>query len=125
MTAGRSVYVASKLLPHGYNYIVFCGYATEGSLAWKIKQKRSKSVAIDGKTVICRCNVANLTSFSSHMQHNDLLNYYSEGNFDKIALVHGEFKDKCEFARELQEKIRKKNKTGRVISVNSSTEILL
>ena len=125
MTAGRSVYLASKLLPHGYNYIVFCGYSTEGSLAWKIKQKRSKSVAIDGKTVICRSNVANLTSFSSHMQHNDLLNYYSEGNFDKIALVHGEFKDKCEFARELQEKIRKKNKTGRVISVNSSTEILL
>ncbi len=125
MTAGRSIYVASKLLPHSYNHIMFCGYAAEGSLAWKIKQKKTKTVSIEGKPISCRCNVTNLVSFSSHMQHDDLLNYYSNGIFDKIALVHGEFKDKCIFAKELQNEVSKKNRTGKVICVNSSTEILL
>ena len=125
MTAGRSTYVASKLLPNADNHILFCGYSTEGSLAWKIKQKKFKTVSIDGKQIPCRCGITALNSFSSHMQHDDLLRYYSNYIFDKIALVHGEFKGKCIFAKELQEEISKKNKTGKVICVNTSTEILL
>ena len=73
----------------------------------------------------CKCQVVNLLSFSSHMQREDLLNYYSDGNFDKIAVVHSEFKSKVTFCSELQERISKKNKTGKVICVNKSTEILL
>lgn len=125
MTAGRSTYVASKLLPSIHNHILFCGYSPEGTLAWKIKQKKNKSVAIDGKQIPCRCNITVLNSFTSHMQHNELLKYYSDYNFDKIALVHGEFKGKCAFGKELQNEISNKNKTGKVICVNASTEILL
>lgn len=125
MTAGRSTYVASKLLPSPQNHILFCGYSSEGTLAWKIKQGKNKSVSIDGKQIPCRCNVTSLNSFTSHMQHNELLKYYSDYNFDKIALVHGEFKGKCIFGKELQEEISNKNKTGKVICVNASTEILL
>lgn len=62
---------------------------------------------------------------SSHMQYEHLLKYYSEYKFDKIALVHGNFKDKCAFAKTLQDEISKKNNTGKVIAVNKSTEILL
>lgn len=125
MTAGRSTYVASKLLPNPHNHILFCGYSAEGTLSWKIRQKKHKTVAIDGKQIPCRCNVTVLNSFTSHMQHDQLLEYYSNYNFDKIALVHGEFDSKCDFSKELQKEISNKNKTGKVICVNSSTEILL
>lgn len=125
MNAGYSVYVASQLLPHAKNNIVFCGYSAEGTLAWKIKQKKTKTITIDGRPVPSRCGVINLTSMSSHMQHDDLLHYYSQYNYDKVALVHGNFKDKCVFAKELENEISKKNRTGKVVSVNKSTEILL
>lgn len=125
LNAGHSVYIASQLLPKAKNQIVFVGYSSEGSLAWKIKQKKTKTINIDGIPVPSRCGVTNLSSMSSHMQYEDLLWYYSSYNFDKIALVHGNFKDKCEFAKVLQSEISKKNRTGKVISVNKSTEILL
>ena len=57
------------------------------------------------------------------------MKYYSGGMgtglYGKIALNHGNFKDKCEFGKELQEEISKRNRTDKVIIVNKSTEILL
>lgn len=125
MNAGHSVYIASQLLPKTKNCILFCGYMAEGSLGAKIKSKNTKTVTIDGKPIPAKCNIISLVSMSSHMQHDELLWYYSTFNFDKIALVHGEFKDKLAFSKELQEEISKKNKTGKVTCVNKSTEILL
>ena len=59
------------------------------------------------------------------MMYEDLLNYYSSYCFDKIAIVHAEFDDKVNFCHELQDEISKKNKCGKVICVNKSTEICL
>ena len=41
LTAGRSVYTASKLMPNQDDFIIMCGYAVEGSLGWKLKQKKT------------------------------------------------------------------------------------
>jgi metallo-beta-lactamase family protein len=125
LQAGRAVYTASKLLPNSNNCIVFCGYSSEQSIATKIKNKKQKTITIDGKSVSCRCQSIVLNSFSSHMQREQLLKYYSDGNFDKIAVVHSSFNEKVDFCKDLQEKLSKKNKTGKVICVNKSTEILL
>ena len=125
LQAGRAVYTASKLLPNSNNCIMFCGYSSEESIATKIKNKKQKTITIDGKSIPCRCQSIILNSFSSHMQREQLLKYYSDGNFDKIAIVHSTFKDKVVFCKELQECLSKKNKTGKVICVNKSTEILL
>lgn len=125
LNAGYSVYIAQKLLPRSKNMILFCGYMTENSLGAKIKSKKTKTVTIDGDSIHARCNVMSLNSFSSHMMHDDLLWYYSSFNFDKIALVHGNFDDKVKFAHELQEEISKKDKSGKVICINKSTEICL
>ena len=53
------------------------------------------------------------------------LDYYSKINTPKIALVHGDFSEKCKFTTELQNKLFSVNKTGKVICVNRSTEILI
>lgn len=125
LQAGRAVYTAGKLLPNSNNCIVFCGYSSEESIATKIKNKKQKTITIDGKSVPCRCQSVVLNSFSSHMQREQLLEYYSNGNFDKMAVVHSSFNDKVIFCKDLQEQLSKKNKTGKVICVSKSTEILL
>ena len=105
------------------------GYSVENTLAWKIKQKKTKTVNINGKAIHSRCKVVNLHSFSSHMQRDDLLKYYSGGfgtsSYDKVVLQHGDMKDRITFGSDLQEAISKRNRTDKVIIANKSTEILL
>lgn len=126
MAAGYSVFAASKILPSSKNLIMLCGYSAEGTLAWKIKQKKTKTINIDGKPIPARCNVMNLTSFSSHMQYPDLLDTLSgkEGQaYDKIALVHGNQKSKITFAEALREECSKRNKNSKIIAVTKGTVI--
>jgi metallo-beta-lactamase family protein len=125
LTAGRSVSWSQKLLGSAKNHFLFCGFAPEGSIADKIKNGLQKHITIDGKAIPNRAYVTNLVSFSSHIQHDAMLDYYSSINCEKIALVHGNFKDKEKFSKELQETIAKQNKTTKVICVNSSTSINL
>lgn len=124
--AGRSREWAKKLLPDAMSHIIFVGFSSENALASKIKNgRKQKSISIDGKSIANRCGITDLHSFSGHMQKNDLLNYFSNIDCEKIALVHGEYKSKCNFAKELQEEISKKNRCGKVIAVNKTTEVLL
>lgn len=125
MVAGRSKFVASKLLPDRDSHIIFVGFSVENSLASKIKSQKTKSLKIDKKVVPCRCGITDLKSFSSHATYENLIETYTSGNFDKIALVHGNFNTKLNFCQELQEELSKRNKTSRVICVNKDTEILL
>lgn len=125
MTAGRVLHWTARLIPNPDNHILFCGFAPENSMAYKIKEGKQKTVRVEGKSVLNRCSVTDLKSFSSHMQRDDLLKYYSDVNCEKVALVHGEFSNKCEFAKVLQEEIFKKNRSSKVVIVNKNTEILL
>ena len=125
LAAGRSVAWTQRLLGSGKNHFLFCGYAPEGSLADKIKKGEQKYITVEGKSIPNKAFVTKLTSFSSHMQHDDLVDYYTSLNCEKIALVHGNFADKEKFCKELQDNIYKNNKTQRVICVNSGTTITL
>ena len=123
--SGHAVYILEKLLPKTKNTIIFCGYSAQGTIAAKIKNGKQKTITVNGVSVPNKANVVNLSSFSSHMPYSKLLWYYSSFDFDKIALVHGNFDDKVEFAKTVEEEKSKKNKSGKVICVNKSTIISL
>jgi len=126
MTAGRSKQWAKVLLPSAKNHILFVGYSSPDSLAGKIKNRSGqKTISIDGKPVPNRCGIVNLLSFSSHIQFNDMLKYYSDINSEKICLVHGEMKGKTKFGEELRNELSRKNKSSKAIIVNKGTELLL
>ena len=124
LVRGRSREWIKTILTEANSHIIFCGYASENSLAGKIKKAtRNKTITIDNKPYRIKCNITDLKSFSSHIQYNQMLDYYTSIQCDKIALVHGEFKAKCEFAKDLEQELSRKNKTTKVIVVNSSTKI--
>lgn len=126
MVSGRSRFYVKSILPDSNAMILFVGFATPGSLAGKIKDgKNQKTITIDGKSYKNNCSIVCLNSFTCHMQHDDLLEYYSDINCEKIALVHGKFNDKIEFCNSLQNIIESKNKTSKVICVNQSTSLLI
>lgn len=126
LTSGRVMNWIKKILPDANSHIIFIGYASETSLAGRIRDERNnKTISVEGKAIKNRAGIVNLFSFSSHIQHDTMLKLYSEANFDKLALVHGNTKEKIKFASELQEEIQKKNNTGKVILPNKGGYVLL
>jgi metallo-beta-lactamase family protein len=105
------------------NTFVFVGYSSEDSLAGIIKNGKKKYIEIDGVSVKNKAKVVNLMSFSSHMQHNEMLKYYSDMNCQEIYLVHGEKSKQYEFAQLLEDRYRGKNKTTKVFVPNMNDTI--
>lgn len=125
LTAGHSVKWVQNILPNENDCILFCGYSTEGSLAWKIKNGNAqKTININGKPYKNKANIISLHSFSGHMNREDLLDYYSSIITEKVYLVHSD-QHKIEFKDDLQQKINEKLKTTKVVAVNKSTKITL
>ena len=124
LNQGRSVLYLKKFLPNAKNSIILCGYMAEGSLGWKIKNLPSqKTITIDNKAYPNRCNIYSLRSFSSHMQYEQLINYYTNlanNGCQNICLVHSD-EGKLEFKNALETNIRRIGKTTKVIAVNKDT----
>lgn len=126
LTAGRSIKWTQSVLPCENDCILFIGYAGEDTLAWKIKHsKEQKTININGKPYKNKCQIVDLRSFSSHMQRDDLINYYKTFNCEKIYLVHSDKNSKLEFKEDLEKALANCCKSTRVIAVNKSTVINL
>ena len=126
LTAGRSVKWVQSILPNENDCILFVGYAGQDTLAGHIKNGSSqKTININGKPYKNKCNLVDLKSYSSHMQHDDLVNYYKSMNCEKIYLVHGDDKARLELKEDLEKTLADCCKSTRVIIVNKGTKISL
>ena len=125
LTAGRSIKWTQNILPHAEDCILFMGYTGEDTLGYKIKhEKDNKTININGKPYKNKAQIVDLKSFSSHMQRQDMINYYKSLNCEKIYLVHGN-SNKIEFKHDLEEAISDCLKSTKVVAVNSGTKISL
>lgn len=120
LTHGRSRAYAKAFLGDSRNVIAFCGFSVDNSLASIIKEGKVKTIRLGGKRVANRCRVVDLHSFTSHSQRDELLNYYSNVDCEKVLLVHGDMEGKREFATDLEKEISKKDKTSKVVCVNKA-----
>lgn len=124
ITAGRSVYWSKSVIQRANDCFLICGFCAPGTLGSKIRDdKTNKTISICGKSYPNRAAIVNLTSFSSHMQHQDLVNYYSSIHCDKILLVHGEEDAKLALKKDVEEAIHKNMRTTKVVAVNKSTKL--
>ena len=126
LQSGRSVRWAMDILPHANDCILFSGYCGENTLGFRIKNcSEQKTITIGGRPCKNRCQIVSVRGQSSHMQRNDLINYYKTINVGKIYLVHGEMDGKVEFAEDLKEALANCSKSIKVCVVNKGTTITL
>ena len=105
--------------------ILFCGYSSENSLASILKDPKTQEITIDKKKYIVRCCVNNLKSLSGHAMYEQLLDYYSSVNCNKIILHHGSKESKETLAKDLKKQLEKECKTTRVVCANNSLKFTL
>ena len=124
---GRSTAYLKHWLQDPNTVILFCGFSgTEGSTGYKIQhQKEYPVIDLDGYKVKNNAKIISLKSFSSHISHEEMLEYYSDMNCNKIYLVHGSQDRKEAFKPILEEEISRKNKTTKVVIPDSETKMYL
>ena len=126
LTAGRSVKWIQSILPNENDCCLFIGYAGIDTLAGKIKHGTDKkTININGKPYKNKCKLVDLHSYSSHIQHDDLVKYYKSINCEKIYLVHGDEQARLELKEDLEDALADCCKSTRVIIVNKGTKISL
>ncbi len=124
LVQGRSVLYLKKILPRANSAILLCGYQAEGTLGYSIKNTPSqRTITIDDVAYKNRCDLKVLKSFSSHMQYEELMSYYTglaNNGCSTIWLVHGD-DDKKGFKDALEQRIRKIGKTTKIVATNNDT----
>lgn len=124
LQSGRSVFWAQSIIPRSSDCILFMGYCGENTLGWKIKHaKDQKTITIQNKVVKNKCQIVELKSFSSHMQNNELINYYKNINAECIYLLHGDEKSRIDLKESLEKELANMSKTMKVRVINKSTVI--
>lgn len=122
---GHIMCYLEKMLPHKENTVIFTGYSPPDSLASQIKNKMqgegNQYVKIDEKMVKLDCDVLSLNSFSGHIMRDDLIDYITKTNQDKVVLVHGEARE--ELQEDLQKRFGELNKSTKVVVPKKNSSV--
>ena len=125
MNAGRVRKYLKNIINDVNACILFCGYSSPNSLAGIIKNPKTKSITIDQKNYKVRCSIYSLKSLSGHAPYDQLIDYYSNINCNKIILNHGSDSAKTVLAENLKKEFERKCKSTRVIVSNNSLKLSL
>lgn len=117
---GRVRHHLKSLVSNPNATILFVGFSTEGSLASILKNNKVKTINIDQKEYKCKCSSYRLKSMSGHAPFDQLVDYYSSVNCNKIILHHGSKSAKEKLSEALKYKLENECKSTRVVISNSS-----
>lgn len=125
-TNGRILSYLHEYLSDTNSMIAFSGYVGDDNsyLSYRVKNyKDNKVIKISGDPVVNNIDCVSLTTFSSHANRKDLLEYGSSLNTEKLVLVHGSVVAKNSLKEDLQKEISKKDKCFKVVA--SSKDMFL
>lgn len=117
-TNGRIISYLKYYLPDKNSTVCFSGYtgANNSYLSYKIKNSSLNELIKIGKHyVINKADVMNLSTFSSHASHDDLVQYGASLNTNKLILIHGSIEAKTKLKKDLEQKISENDKTYKVL----------
>lgn len=108
--------------------VIFSGYtgADNSYLSYRIKNyKENKFIKISGDKVENKADCISLGTFSSHANRNELIEFGSKVNTEKLVLVHGSTVAKNSIKEDLKEAISKEDKSFKVIASSKDMVIYL
>lgn len=125
-TNGRILSYLHEYLSDKNSMVIFSGYvgADNSYLSYRIKNyKENRVLKISGDPVENNADCISLTTFSSHANRKDLLEYGSSINTNKLVLVHGSTVAKNSLKEDLKYEISKKDKTFKVVASSKGMHV--
>lgn len=117
-TNGRVLGYLQEYLKNKDDMVIFSGYvgSDESYLSYRIKNfDTNKTININKKPIKNEADCISLSSFSSHANRDDLIEFASSQNCERIYLVHGSEQAKIDLQKGIQEALHKKNKSFKVL----------
>lgn len=117
LCGGYANYLSSCFVPRENVNFLFSGYQAIGSIGSKIMSQNQKTVTIQGKKYIIKCNSLGKLDLSGHADNDHLIELIKSLNqkvLKKVIIIHGEDKGKQLFKEQL-ENIINKNKDKEII----------
>jgi metallo-beta-lactamase family protein len=118
-TNGRILSYLHEYLSDDKSMVIFSGYVGDNNsyLSYRIKNyKENKFLKISGDIVENKADCISLLTFSSHANRDDLIEYGSSIQTEKLILVHGSTEAKNSLKEDLKKAISKKDKTHKVLA---------
>jgi metallo-beta-lactamase family protein len=106
VTGGRIEHHIKANISNPYATILMVGYASEGTLGWKLLNGERKELSINGEKLPVNANIERIDVFSGHGDLDDLTDFVKTQNKEKtknIFLVHGELHTMQNFKNTLAE----------------------
>lgn len=123
MEAGHVRTWASNVMSNPNNTICFIGYSGIGTLAERIQNCKHGEIMIDGVKCIRRCEIKTFKTFSSHIQQDEIINYFKQISIgDRILIHHGNKEAKHELKEKATEELRKIGKTTKIVVVEKGCD---
>ncbi|MCD4705405.1 MBL fold metallo-hydrolase, partial [bacterium] len=89
-TGGRIPHHLKRNLSNPNNHVFFMSYQAQGTLGRELIEG-AKSVIIHDKTIDVNCQITKTGSFSTHADHQQLLNWLNKiKDLKKVFIMHGE-----------------------------------
>lgn len=127
-TNGRILSYLHEYLSDENSMVIFSGFtgADNSYLSYRIKNyKENKIIKISGDKVENKADCVSLTTFSSHANRDELIEYGSKINTEKLVLVHGSTVAKNSLKEDLKDAISKENKSFKVVAATKDMFISL
>lgn len=118
-TNGRILSYLHEYLKDPNSMVIFTGYtgADNSYLSYRIKNyKENRQLKISGDPVENKVDCISLSTFSSHANRKDLIEYGSHLNTNKLILVHGSETAKNSLKDDLKKAISAEDKCFKVLS---------
>ena len=120
---GRILNHLCKFVENPKCTIVLCGYQAEGCIGHELMREDINVVNIEGMEYKKRCKIYQMKTWSSHIMPIENIKYMSQINTPLIVLNHSDENFKYEFRDVVEEELRKRNNSAKVICANNDNNI--
>ena len=103
--------------------VILCGYQGEGTVGYSLQNPKIREVKIDGMSYNKNCKIYQMSTWSSHIMALENIKYMSQINTPLIVLNHSDEDKKYEFRDIVEEELRKRNNSAKVVCASIENNI--
>ena len=119
----RASYHLASIIDDKRNTIIKMGYCAENTLGGKLIDDKPM-LTIMGIDYRKSLNIVEFHTFSSHIQHDEMVDVYSDVKAKGLYLVHGNALDKLVLKKDVEDKQFQKCTTTKIISVKHNNKVV-
>lgn len=127
--SGGGMYTQGRILNHlktmvedKNSVIIMVGYCGEGTIGRELQRKDNKSIKIEGLEYKKKCKIYIMETWSSHIMGGENIDFMSKIN-TPLILIHHSDEDKYKFRDIVEDKLRSKGNSAKIIAVDEDNSI--